>query len=225
MTNANLWELKQLLERASHEDRTNLERLIKAPFGNSPDKLCDHFQFILHGFFGQLVNKDDYRKFVTRVADHIQIDWSAILRGRQWHELPVADIEDAVVVTTFQRTFNQLPEEDRRRLAEQLGQQTDDPQFVGQLLSGGALLAANLSGFQIYLMATTAVGAVSGALGVALPFAIYTALTKSISIIIGPIGWAFLGLTVLLRLNQADWERLVPGIIYVSYIRHKRECE
>ena len=225
MTNDNLWELKQLLERASHEDRTNLERLIKAPFGNSPEKLCDHLQFLLHGFFGQLIYKDDYRKFVTRAADHVQIDWSAILRGRQWHELPPAEIEDAIVVATFQRTFNQLPEEDRRRLAEQLGQQTDDPQFVAQLLSGGALLAANLSGIQIYLMATTAVGAVSGALGVTLPFAIYTALTKGISIIIGPIGWAFLGLTVLLRLNQADWEQLIPGIIYISYIRHKLECE
>lgn len=101
MTNNNIWELKKLLECASHEDRTNLERLIKAPFGNSPEKLCDHFQFLLHGFFGQIVNGDDYRKFVTRVADHLQIDWPATLRGRQWHELPPAEIEDAIVVTSF----------------------------------------------------------------------------------------------------------------------------
>lgn len=224
MTNDNIWELKQLLECASHEDRTNLERLIKAPFGNNPDKLCDHFQFLLHGFFGQIVNKDDYRKFVTRVADHIQIDWPATLRGRQWHELPPAEIEDAIVVTSFQRTFSKLSPEEQRRLAEQLGQESNDPHFVGQLLSGGALLAAKLSGFQIYLMATTAVGAVTGAIGITLPFAIYTGLTKSISIIIGPIGWAFLGLSVLLRFNQADWEKLIPGIIYVSYIRHKLEA-
>lgn len=74
-------------------------------------------------------------------------------------------------------------------------------------------------------MATLAVKAVSVAIGITLPFGIYTTLTKGISIIIGPIGWAFLGLSVLLRFNQADWERLIPGIIYVSYIRHKLESE
>ncbi len=83
---------------------------------------------------------------------------------------------------------------------------------------------AQLSGFQIYVLATTVVGALTSALGITLPFIIYTTLTRALGFVIGPIGWIFLGATVLFQLNRPNWSRIVPGIIYVSYIRHKLDA-
>jgi uncharacterized protein YaaW (UPF0174 family) len=137
--------------------------------------------------------------------------------------LSAAEIEDAIVVKTLQKLLAQLPDEDRRLLAEELGKEAQDPNIVGELLSGGAIVLARLSGFQIYVLTTTAVGALTSALGITLPFVIYTAVTRGLSIILGPIGWIFLGVSVLLNLSQTNWSRLVPGIVYVSYIRHKLE--
>ena len=221
MTSNNLPELRALLDRASAEDRANLQRVIGAGFGDSPELLCDHIQFLRAGVIGQFLDNRDYKQLVTDVADHVQIDWPALLRGRQWSDLFAADIEDAVVVTALQKILRELPDEDRRRLAEELGKEAQDPNIIGELLSGGAVVLARLSSFQIYLLATTAVGALTAALGITLPFAIYTALTTGLHVVLGPIGWAAIGISVLFRLNQPNWSKLVPAIVYISYIRHK----
>jgi len=96
-----------------------------------------------------------------------------------------------------------------------------DPNLVGELLSGGAVVLARLSGFQIYLLATTAVGALTAALGITLPFAIYTTLTTGLGVVLGPIGWVAIAISALFRLSQPNWSKLIPAIVYVSYIRHK----
>jgi TolB-like protein/Tfp pilus assembly protein PilF/uncharacterized protein YaaW (UPF0174 family) len=221
MTSNNLPELRALLDRASAEDRANLQRVVGAGFGDSPELLCDHIQFLRAGVIGQFLDNRDYKQLVTDVADHVQIDWPALLRGRQWSDLFAADIEDAVVVTALQKILRELPDEDRRRLAEELGKEAQDPNIIGELLSGGAVVLARLSSFQIYLLATTAVGALTAALGITLPFAIYTAFTTGLHVVVGPIGWAAIGISVLFRLNQPNWSKLVPAVVYISYIRHK----
>ncbi|HEX9273998.1 MAG TPA: hypothetical protein VGA01_17485 [Candidatus Binatia bacterium] len=177
------------------------------------------------GFTGQFLDNRSYKQLVTDVADHIQIDWLALLRGRQWDALSAAEIEDSIVVTIVYKVIRELPTGDRRRLAEELGKEAQDPNLAGELLAGGAIVAAQLSGFQIYLLATTTVGAMSAALGITLPFTIYTAMTSGISVVIGPIGWVAVGVAVLLHLSQPNWSKLIPGIVYVSYIRHKLESQ
>ncbi|PYJ87995.1 MAG: hypothetical protein DME71_14160, partial [Verrucomicrobia bacterium] len=61
----------------------------------------------------------------------------------------------------------------------------------------------------------------TAALGITLPFAIYTAFTTGLHVVLGPIGWAAIGISVLFRLNQPNWSKLVPAVVYISYIRHK----
>ncbi len=222
MLNNNLSELRKLLDRASADDRANLQRIIGAGFGDTSELLCDHLQFLRAGVIGQALDRRDYKKLVTDVADYIQIDWPALLRGRTWSDLSAADIEDAVVITALQKILRELPEGDRRRLSNELCKEAQDPNLVGELLSGGVVVLARLSGFQIYLLATTAVGAFTASLGITLPFAIYTALTTGLRVVLGPIGWATIAMSVLFRLNQPNWSKLIPAIVYVSYIRHKQ---
>jgi len=221
MINPELAALEQLLAMASEEDRRNLQEVIKAEFGSSPKLLCDHFNFLHGGFAGQLWNRSSWKQLVTDVADHIKIDWSPLLRGRHWDDLPAAEIEDAVVVTVVGKIVQNLSNEDRKRLARELGTAFDDPDIIPELLAGGGMLFARLSGIQIYLLATTALGAITAGLGITLPFAIYAAMTTTIGVILGPIGWTALAISALFSLSQANYAKLLPGVIYVSYIRHK----
>lgn len=68
-----------------------------------------------------------------------------------------------------------------------------------QALSLGAistLTVANLSGFGLYLMASTMVGGLTSILGITLPFVFYTSMSSVLSVITGPVGWT-LGLGYL----------------------------
>lgn len=225
MKEQNLNELYDLLNRASLADRTNLQRLIGAGFGPEPRLLCDHFRFLRAGVLGQLFDRRSYKQLVTDVADHVGIDWGILARGRNWRDLSTHEIEDAIVVTTLQKVFQHLPDVDRRRIAIELGKESRDPNLVYNLVSGGVLILARASGFQVYLLATTATAALAGTLGIALPFAVYTTLTSALGIVLGPIGWIGFGFSLLLGLNTANWSRLVPGVIYLSYINHKLRSE
>ena len=57
----------------------------------------------------------------------------------------------------------------------------------GELITGagvfGALTAAQLSGFGVYLLASTALGAITSTLGLTLPFVAYTTMSSAISVI------------------------------------------
>ncbi len=218
-------ELTYLLRGASREDRANLAKILDSDGADSPEQLADLFHQFRAGVIGQYFTGRDYKQLVTDVADHLEIDWPGLLRDRRWDHISTAEIEDAVVLKTFQRLYERLSEADRRKLAEELGKAANDPSLVGQILTGGAMALVSLTGFQIYLIATTAVGALTGALGITLPFVIYTGITRAIGIALGPIGWVFLGVTVLFQLNRTNWSRLVPGVVYVSYIRHKLDSE
>lgn len=85
----------------------------------------------------------------------------------------------------------------------------------------GALTAAQLSGFGVYMLATTSLGAITGAMGIALPFAAYTTMTSAIAVIIGPVGWIGAGLLALFTLGGREYKKLIPAIIYVSMLRNK----
>jgi hypothetical protein len=78
------------------------------------------------------------------------------------------------------------------------------------VLSGAALagLAAQASGFGVYLLASSTVGAITAGLGTTLPFGFYLALSSAIHIIIGPAGWIALVIAAVLQLTGPDWQRV-----------------
>jgi CHAT domain-containing protein/uncharacterized protein YaaW (UPF0174 family) len=88
----------------------------------------------------------------------------------------------------------------------------------------GILTAASVSGFGVYLLATTTLGAISGAAGIALPFAVYTTMMSSISMIIGPVGWIGAGLFAVWQLTGPNYKKLIPAIIYISALRFKKNA-
>lgn len=85
----------------------------------------------------------------------------------------------------------------------------------------GAMLAAKLSGFGTYMLASSAISAVGGTVGATLPFGVYKAVSSAIGLVLGPIGW--IGLTVfgLYKLTGTNYAKLVPCALYISMLRYE----
>lgn len=218
-----LRELHHFLEKVHQEDRKNLQEVIGAGFGDSPSSLCDQFIFLREGAIGQIHSQRSYKQLVTDVADYLVIDWKALLKktNKKWQELESSEIEDAIVVKVFSEIFHKLSEDKQRELLTQVNGVAQRKDFTGELITASSLTLAKLSGFQIYLLATTTLGALTGMLGIALPFVVYTTLTSTIAVALSPIGWIALGAWTILHLDEPDWSKLTTGIIYVSYLRRK----
>ena len=83
------------------------------------------------------------------------------------------------------------------------------------------LTAAQVSGFGVYLLASTTLSTLSGIIGVTLPFAAYSSLSSAIAVIIGPVGWIGAGLFTLWKINDVNYNKIIPAVIYISWLREK----
>jgi uncharacterized protein YaaW (UPF0174 family) len=215
-------EFYEIVSSATEEQRQNLAEMTNSGFGSSPEILCNHIRYLRGGSIGQLFCTTSWKQIVTDVADQIGINWSEILNDRSWHDLSTQEIEDAVVVRQFQNMLEQLTPEQRQQILMDLRRESDDPHFEGFLLGGGAMLAAKMSGFGVYLLASTVLGSLTGALGITLPFAVYMGMSQSLAFILGPVGWVALAGGVLFSLNQPNWNRLGLSVLYISTLRHSK---
>lgn len=87
-------------------------------------------------------------------------------------------------------------------------------------LRGVAVLGlAQAAGFSLYTTSAAALSALSGTIGVTLPFAAYTGLSSVLSFATGPIGWATMTGWLAWQLTQADWKKLLPAIVYLINAR------
>jgi uncharacterized protein YaaW (UPF0174 family) len=78
-------------------------------------------------------------------------------------------------------------------------------------------------GFGVYLGATTALGFLSHAVGITLPFAIYTGMTSTIAFVIGPFGFLGAGAWLGSRILGPEWPRILRGMLHLIAIKAKYE--
>lgn len=213
-------EFYKIVKAATREQRHNLGELTGSAFGSSPDTLCNHIRYLRAGSIGQIFWDKSWKQVVTDVADHVGIDWLATLNGRKWKDLKTEEIETAVVVKLFQDMLDKLTPEQRQKLIMEMQRDNDDPRLETLLMGGGAMTLARMSGFGVYLMASTMLGGLTSALGITLPFAIYMGMSQTIALVLGPVGWVALAGGAIFALNQPNWNRLTLAVLYISAIRH-----
>lgn len=216
-------EFYSLVKAATPEQQANLSAITGSAFGDAPETLVNHIKYLRGGTLGQLFWDKSWKQVVTDVADYVHIDWLATLDGRNWNDLSTADIEKSVVAKLFQDMLKQLSPEDRDKLILEMRRNSDDPRLETFLASGGVMAAARMSGFGVYLMASTVLGGLTSAIGITLPFGIYMGMSQAIALVLGPVGWAALAGGILWTLNQPNWERLTLGVVYVSLLRNTKE--
>jgi len=95
------------------------------------------------------------------------------------------------------------------------GTNIDGANLSGPATTLAVLGAAQASGFGVYFASTTALGFLTHAIGVTLPFAVYTGLSSSIAFLIGPAGWLTAGAWGVYKLAQTEYKTIIPALIYI----------
>ena len=85
----------------------------------------------------------------------------------------------------------------------------------GPVTTMAAIGAAKASGFGLYMASTTALGFMTQAAGITLPFAAYTGLTSTIAYIIGPAGWLAAGGWLFWNITGPEWEALTRVVLFI----------
>jgi uncharacterized protein YaaW (UPF0174 family) len=121
------------------------------------------------------------------------------------------------------------PEQRRRAFTEKVGldEITDNLDTSDSTLSQaakgvGAFSIVNAAGFSLYTSSTMALSFTSGLAGITLPFAVYSGMTKFISVIIGPPGWAAFGGFMIWKLTSPDWDKLKLALLYIISVRSRK---
>jgi uncharacterized protein YaaW (UPF0174 family) len=121
----------------------------------------------------------------------------------------------------FNRIVQSMPEASRHLFLKEFFEKAREPSLGKEAWVGGGIVAANLSGFGLYLASSTALGAITSAIGVALPFAVYTGMSSTLAVLIGPAGWVVLGTWVLHKLGRPDPNKVVAGTLLIANIRQR----
>jgi uncharacterized protein YaaW (UPF0174 family) len=169
--------------------------------------LEDHLRWVGSSLFGK---RRSYREIVLDTAKKV---------GAPHPEVAATPaVEQAIVSQVWKQAVERMTEEQRAQVGASIAElASKHGKQVGKELSGFAALgAAQLSGFGIYMAGTTLLGAINGALGLGLGFGAFTGLSSVISVVIGPVGWAALGLFTVAKLGGPNYKKLIPVIFVIA---------
>lgn len=219
-----VWILEDLLDWANIEELKHLCHILelRCDLDDKKTRLLIAKDISRRGghWLGNLMLGDDRVPYSEVVWDVCQ----ALDVPAKW-ESQVAQNERLLIKTVCVQIERELNEEDLKRLQKQIEVEMGaSPGALAAEASGLAALAgAQASGFGVYLAATTALGAASQAVGVTLPFSVYTGVTSTICSVIGPLGWIALAACMaysLRKLGGPETDKLLPVVLLVARVRN-----
>lgn len=129
----------------------------------------------------------------------------------------IVSIEESLYLKLYAKEFAKLTAEEKEQIFKELEKVGLDKNQIASLSGVAAIGAAQLSGFGIYVLASSTLGAMTSMLGLTLPFVIYTGMSSLISFVIGPIGFLVMGIAIYRSFkNVKSWDEAV-GIFKVSW--------
>lgn len=219
-------DLEKLLSSVSVEKRNPMVGLLDTVYtpSSSPEDIVKGLKWLnrnlLEDFWRDVFgSQETYQDILVSICEHLNIQLSPNLVPARLEQL----IGQKVLKAAWDKmtsTQKNLFEDEVAKVAAKQGKSTEWAAAGG---IGAAIAAAQLGGFSTYLLATSALAALTGSLGVALPFAAYTGLTTALGIAIGPVGWIGLGLFSILGLSGANYKKLIPAVLYIAMLRNEQE--
>lgn len=190
---------------------------------SDPAALIDRLRSIGSNSLAQV-----FRWFTRSNPDEVSVSYHVLVQDSCKHlgfkcplESSLFEAEQLLQRQAFSKVLSSMPASEREKLLAELASKTAAPGLGKEAAVGGGLIVANLSGFGLYLASSTALGAVTSAIGVTLPFAVYTGMSSTLAVLIGPVGWVALGTWVVHKLGKSDPNKVIAGTLLVANIRQR----
>ena len=136
----------------------------------------------------------------------------------------IGDVEASILQTIWHRTLDKLSEEERRLLLAEIGRSGRSNSTAGPASAMAFQAAFRAGGFASYKMMLIVVNAVlKKTIGRGLSVAANAALTRTMGIAVGPIGWVLTSLWALVEIGGPAYRVTVPAVAYVAWLR-KCQC-
>jgi uncharacterized protein YaaW (UPF0174 family) len=155
-------------------------------------------------------NRKSYREIVVDLAEQLKTKFS--------DSDATAEVERNIVEKVWSDALSRLSPEQRKELLSRANTLAKKHGMTLTREAGtlAALSAAQMSGFGIYIFGSTLLGAINSALGLGLGFGVFTGLSSLISLAIGPIGWASVGLVTIHKLGAPNYKKLLPVVALIA---------
>jgi uncharacterized protein YaaW (UPF0174 family) len=154
----------------------------------------------------------EYPELARDVAGHLKVPLSKT--G------PVVNVEMAILQKLFTDALDRMSSEERKKTLDELN--IGDLAGLGPGAVAAALAAGRLAGFATFKIAVIVANAIARAiLGRGLTFAGGAALTRTMGVMLGPVGWVLTGIWTLADLASPAYRVTVPCVVQIAYMRQK----
>ena len=235
------------IESLSENERRNLATILELDERSSPEEICEKVRWMYRSRPLEILTRPIRQrgkalKFKRRIAEPAGTrnhegfavpDWENLVAGLA-RQLKVYDRTVASNTTELYishaltvRALNAMTAAQRKAFFD--GQVEFDSVIrhgappdkrLARVGRGVAAIGlANAAGFTLYTASSTALGLVTHAVGITLPFAAYIGLSSTIAFVIGPAGWLAVSAYAFYKVTSTDWARLTPAIVYLINAR------
>ena len=228
-----LEELRPILEKTTMDERRELREILDPGSKHlepgtednwfSPEDIAKQLQWRYQSIWGWMFREDEnvsYTEIVVAVAKKLKIEST---------DISVEDLERRIIQRIFEKAWEKMTPAQRKKMEHDLQQEAQkfgkNHGFAG--LGGPALfatlIAGRFSGFSAYLFVTSALKAVTSAVGITLPFAAYMGATRTVGLFLGPVGWGVTGVLTIIGLSGGNYKRVIPFVVSIAILRTKQK--
>lgn len=159
----------------------------------------------------------EYKEILMDVCDKMKVNYNK--------NSSVEKIERNLLMKILEDALEKMSPEELRELAEATGVKNTSG-IMAETMVGVFQAAFRMGGFKSYQLTLIVVNAISRALiGRGLTFAGNAALTRTMAILTGPIGWVITGLWTAIDVAGAAYRVTIPAVIQVAALRQKHLYE
>ena len=154
-----------------------------------------------------------YREVLIDVCDKMKVHYNS--------DSSIVTIENNLLMKILTDALEKMTPEELKELAAATGMKNTD-NITPEMMVGVFQVIFRMGGFKSYQLTLIVVNAVMKALiGRGLSFAGNAALTKTMAILTGPIGWAITGVWTLTDIAGAAYRVTIPAVIQIAILRQK----
>jgi uncharacterized protein YaaW (UPF0174 family) len=129
-------------------------------------------------------------------------------------------VEMNLLMKILTDALDKMTPEQLKEVVEATGIKTTS--LTPEAVTAALQVAARMSGFAVYKVALIVANAVAKIIiGRGLPLAVNAALARTISILIGPIGWVITALWTVIDIAGPAYRVTIPSVIHVAFMRAK----